>query len=501
MTDDKTVFKSGCRAATLEFPLEEMFMKCAVDFILTFAEENFLEIDDREMLARSAMAAFSLIREINGQSRASPPLILTVAEREGCLLLNFLNHGMPIIQGGSSGIDGYLKRHQVSPERFDGISVENLGREGQVISLRMSLGKSAIPLSVVEEKADREELTLEEDSIEIRELRDGEEGALSRLFYHVYGYNYINDFIYFPEKVHALIKEGKLISIVGAAPNGRLVGHVGLMRKNDRPLVLEPCLGVTDPHVKSRGLFGRIFQATMERGALLPVSYYFFDFVTNHDLSQRLINRYGCIDMAIFLACQNRNTQAKLSDLGIGMDPKGTDRYSILYSVIPRVKNPFGREVFLPNNLGQMLGFLLEPLEMRWMPCPRFSILASEGAYTLSREPAQQMAMFDCAQPGLSALEGIIKDWQHLEKDGYKYAAVDIPLEASGLGSTHEFLALQGFFPAGFVPHRCSDRLAIRFQTVAPSKLDFSEIIVFSEQGKKLLRLIKDNYERNIPHE
>ena len=68
-------------------------------------------------------------------------------------------------------------------------------------------------------------------------MAPGEEDSLSRLFYLVYGYDYINEFVYYPEKIKAMIEAGDLLSIVAARPNGRLVGHVGLVRRHREPAV------------------------------------------------------------------------------------------------------------------------------------------------------------------------------------------------------------------------------------------------------------------------
>ena len=95
-------------------------------------------------------------------------------------------------------------------------------------------------------------------------MAPGEEDALSRLFYMVYGYDYINEFVYYPEKIKAMIDSGELHSIVAVRPNGRLVGHVGLTRRKREPPVYEAGMGAVDPMLKSRGLFGRLFSKTME---------------------------------------------------------------------------------------------------------------------------------------------------------------------------------------------------------------------------------------------
>ena len=127
----------------------------------------------------------------------------------------------------------------------------------------------------------------------MRGLAPGEEDALSRLFYLVYGYDYINEFVYYPEKIKAMIEAGDLLPIVAARPNGRLVGHVGLVRRHREPAVYEAAMGAVDPMVKSRGLFGQLFAKTMEVVRQTPMQYCFSDCVTNHAFSQRHVAKFG----------------------------------------------------------------------------------------------------------------------------------------------------------------------------------------------------------------
>src|SRR5262249_40993555 len=154
-------------------------------------------------------------------------------------------------------------------------------------------------------------------------------------------------------------------------------------------------LGLVDPLVKSRGLFGRVFDATMERVQAMAMYYCFFDFVTNHDYSQKIIAKYGTCDMALFAGCQRSSTQASLERLGIGSDPEASDRYSLLLSIMPRTPHPFGEEVALPENIGGPLGFLLDPLGIRWVPTPRFAQLSPEGEFKARYHPQQDSAIFD----------------------------------------------------------------------------------------------------------
>lgn len=441
-------------------------------------------------------AALSMVLSAHSGGKSEEFVALEVREIEGRLVIDIFNRGLPILLNGGQDAgfnSAYLPLFREASRHCEKISILNSGRKGQTVSLEFRLAGARTPGPAPAQEPAAASIP-EGEELQVRGLRPGEEEALSRLFYLVYGYDYINETVYDPDKLRALAAAGDLISIVAARPNGRLVGHVGLVRKNKQPPVFEAAMGVVDPALKSRGVFGRLFQKTMEMTDELPMRYCFFDFVTNHELTQRHVGKYGSCDLALFIGCQIRETQARLPKLGLGKDPEA-GRYSLLVSVLPKAEHPFGREISLPENIGGPYGFLLKPLGLSWSPAPRFSALAAGGRYATSCQNAQSAAVFDMEEPGLAAVEGVLQEWRELLREGYQYAAIDIPLDRPGAGPLYDRISSEGFFAAGFIPYRFTDRLGFRFQSLGPTKAAFDAVKVASDPAKKLLKLIRQDYE------
>lgn len=474
----------------IELPASGGFLAPALAFVDSFAEQEGMDKNERKTLTEASRLAIEMVMESSRERDADNRVAVDVFENNGSLTVEVLNRGVPIFLNTRTKLF-----HEFAPQ-LDHLSIENLGRQGQTLVLGKRLGEEALRYrqDAVTGVDPQGEL---QGEIAIRELRPGEEEALSQLFYFVYGYNYINELVYFPERLREKVASGELISIVGALPDGRLVGHVGLYKWNNNPVVYEPCFGVTDPRVKSRGLFSQIFQKTMERVNETPMQYCFFDFVTNHDLSQRFISRYQPCDLSIFIGCQSKATQAKLEKLGLGVDPPEMDRYTLLLSVLPRVPHPFGEDVVLPAGLGETLEFLLKPLNLRWRPAPRFDLLPPGGDYQTHFQAAQNAVVFDLFQPGRQAVEKILREWHQLMRSGYQYVAVEVPLDVPGIGNLYDILAGEGFFIGGFIPYHYGARLGFRFQALGPTKVAWDDIKVYTPDAKRLLALIRQNYERN----
>lgn len=482
------------KAPRVEFPPEERFKASAVQFALSAANALFAGAGSLKALETAVDSALAMVLSAHSGGKSDEPVALEARESEGRLVIDIFNRGVPILLNGGreTGLNAsYLARFQEASRNCEKISVLNSGRQGQIVSLEFRMAA----VSPVSSSAKPVSASIPEGEVlQVRELQPGEEEALSRLFYLVYGYDYINETVYYPEKLKAMISAGDLIPIVASRPNGRLVGHVGLVRKNKTPAVYEAAMGVVDPALKSRGVFGRLFSKTMEKAGEIPMQYCFFDFVTNHELSQRHVAKYGTCDLAVFVGCQTRETQARLGRLGLGKDPDA-DRYSLLVSILPKVERPFGKELCLPENIGGPYGFLLKPLGLSWSPAPRFSALPESGRYATSCQNAQSAVLFDMEEPGHNAVESVLAEWRELMRGGFQYAAIDIPLDRPGAGPLYDRLSSEGFFAAGFVPYRFTGRLGFRFQSLGPTKVAFDSIKVASEPAKKLLKLIRSDYE------
>jgi hypothetical protein len=476
----------------LELAPSALSEKPAVAFVTRYAEGLGMATKDRQHLAAACEAALIAVVRLNAPD-GDEPVRMDLFEEGGRLVVEITNRGVPMTE------DLHL-----AARGLDRVSVENLGRQGQKIVLQKRIGEAHMQQALARPARPPGGAGTGGDgqapsapvAIGLRDLAPGEEALLAQLFHRVYGYSYINEVIYYPEKIGAMLASGHLISIVAADRDGRLVGHVGLVRWGEEPPVYEAALGLVDPGAKSRGLFSRLFERTMERVRATPMQYCFFDFVTNHDRSQKVISRYGTCDMAILVGCQGRETQASLEKLGMGEDPREMDRYSLLFSIIPRVSHPFGREVSLPPGIGEPLSFLLPPLGLTWVPAPRFATLPAGGEYRTHLSPQQRAVRFDMGAPGRAAAGALLADWQRLLRDGYEYAAVDVPVASPGLGNLQDILSGAGFFVAGFLPYHHSDRLAFRFQALGPTRVALDQLKLATPAARRLLDVIRRDCER-----
>ena len=463
----------------LEIPILKQMLNPTIQFIsLAIINDEIDPIQKQEFLENSFDVLNRIIDQNHEASKSSrfkdARVFIEIQRTHSSLQLNFTNSGQPVFQ---SDFD------------TDQLQFKNAGRLGQKVTLNIPLNNpDPVKTKPIEKHSN--------ETTEIRELQNGEEFELSRLFYNVYRYRYINEYVYYPEKLQQMIHEGKLRSFIGLV-DGKICGHVGLLSWNNTPKVYEAALGVVNPEYKNNGLFGKIFKYVHDLKATLPHDYCIYDFVTNHEFSQKLVAKYGYTDMALALGCQVRDTQARLSELGIGEDDDSYDRYSLLIAIATSSSKPFGNEITLPPQIGESTDFILKAIGLKWIPSPRFDLLPKNGNFSLQTSTEQKAAHFDFFLPGLSSIQQIITSTKDLIRNGTQYVSIDFPVRSAGLGQFYDLLALEGFFLAGYVPYRHSDQLALRLQYLAPTKVNFQKIKMFSKAGITILNMVKADYERN----
>lgn len=168
--------------------------------------------------------------------------------------------------------------HEFSPEKFkedlseeglgmyllkqfmDEFSFINHGKAGKETRIFKHLHNRKLEQILDEEetvrvKQEREQEQLPKGSVPftIRPLKANEAVEVSRCAYTSYGYTYVHEAIYYPERVREMNRSGDLISYVAVNENNNeIMSHCGLEREED---ALLPQVGVaaTKPRYRGQG--------------------------------------------------------------------------------------------------------------------------------------------------------------------------------------------------------------------------------------------------------
>jgi hypothetical protein len=238
---------------------------------------------------------------------------LTIREEGGKLEFLIRDHGLPQdvaalekkLNDASIPAANKLAMHWPGADAVDELHWIGYGREGKAIQLIKWLHEEhitdqahAATLAPFDEAAP----LAPEQQYTIRRMLPEEATQVSQLMYRAYGNSYLNDDVYYPERVAALNASNSIISFVAVGADGKLAGHYALERDEPGPVV-EGGQAVVDPAHRGRGLLDRMKDAALAEAKRLELVGVFADAVTAHTRTQQSDVKHGahltCADLAI----------------------------------------------------------------------------------------------------------------------------------------------------------------------------------------------------------
>jgi serine/threonine-protein kinase RsbW len=208
----------------------------------------------------------------------------------------------------------------------DEVQYRNLGREGQEIRILRALPSSeaASPRPVLVPQV--EEQAGKPLSIQIRRMRPAEAAAVSRLAYFAYGYSYLHEHIYDPERVRQLNEENRIESYVAVnGDTGEIVGHCALIPDNLSDM-LEMAIFFVDPAHRRSGCQNAMGTYMVDEVRKRKREGFFGMIVTSHPYSQKACVLHGMGEAALFLSREQPLVMR-------GIKETATARESSLYMV------------------------------------------------------------------------------------------------------------------------------------------------------------------------
>jgi anti-sigma regulatory factor (Ser/Thr protein kinase) len=240
---------------------------------------------------------------------------LTVRDEHGKLVFLVRDFGLP---QDAAALEQHLHDSSVTPadkialhwpgaEVVDEFHWLGFGREGKAIQLVKWLHDDHIAEGASAEDPNLKPFTDEAplappQEYTIRRMRPEEAIQVSQLIYRAYGNSYLNDDVYYPDRVAALNAKNINLSFVAVGADGRLAGHYALERDEPGPIA-EGGQAVVDPGHRGRGLLDRMKDAALDEARRMELVGVFADAVTAHTRTQQSDLKHGahltCADLAI----------------------------------------------------------------------------------------------------------------------------------------------------------------------------------------------------------
>ncbi|MDQ3815767.1 MAG: ATP-binding protein [Armatimonadota bacterium] len=372
----------------------------------------------------------------------------------------------------------------------------NHGRSGKELRL-----VKYRPDTDVREEAEQEQLAqfksdeplAPEQEYTIRRLQPDDAVGVARIIYRTYGYTYLHEDCYHPERLARLNETGELVSIVAVDASGEVVGHYALERPG-MTKVAERGMAVVSPAHRGRDLMQRMRVCLEEEARRVGLIGSYSQAVTHHTYSQRVNEEFGSHVCGIILAGSPRTLvfkQWKSEEL-----PQRIS-WVIYYDY---VTPPAPAVVYAPAHHREILQRIYAGVgaSVEFAEPPAGDNAPDEyGEISVSYDPGMDSGMIRVKKVGADSDVEVRRARRDLcEVAGAEAVYLHLPLSQPGTPELCRAVEEEGFFFSGLGPQFAADGdvLVLQFLNVEP--FDTGLVKLASPFAQELLEYMAGERER-----
>ncbi len=376
---------------------------------------------------------------------------------------------------------------------MDEFSFHNLGKEGKETRLFKHLGYKAIQnilenneLKNIEKEKKLEPLPKGSVKYNVRRIKSDEAVEVSKCAYSSYGYTYVNEDVYYPDRVRKLNKNGDLISFVAVKEDGEIIAHAALERERDRQV---PQLGIaaTKPRYRGQGCMNALNTLMIEEAEKRKFMGIYARGITTHFYSQKSIEKYGLKPSALLISS---GLERKYKEI----EQKKIQRESVVI-LFKYLNYPKGLKIYPPKkhrdfiiNLYNNISGKPEVLTSK----PDMNLPSIPGKITVNTQPSSLTSDIFVYQYGNNTLHEIQKTLTKLCLDRIETIYLYLPLSLPHTAQLAPEFEEMGFFIAGIKPG--SDHSdTIIFQYLNNFVIDYDLLKFSSDESKEIMKWVRKN--------
>jgi N-acetylglutamate synthase-like GNAT family acetyltransferase len=324
------------------------------------------------------------------------------------------------------------------------------------------------------------------DAIEVRAATPEDAEAIAQLLYENYHLSYVHADFYRPRYLMAVLESGALVSTI-ALHEGRVIGHHALMPLGGVPSA-ETGAAVVHSAYRGLGIFGRLFEHTLDAASVRGLASVFGDAVTIHPFSQRAERSHGYRETALQLGMVPAQTTMR----GFGGEGPGR-RTATLRSYRPLDQRP--RQAALPAPYRELLGSVYANVglanEARTAP-------ASEGeAVTVNVDDPRALGFLRLRRWDGEAGAALKRAVRHLLSRHVDVVYADIDLvTVEEVDEATAALNELGFFAAGLALDGPDGHDHFRLQLLDSEQIELEQIVCDSTFAADLQRRVLEDKAR-----
>lgn len=376
----------------------------------------------------------------------------------------------------------------------DAVEFHNLGSRGKetviVKYLPADTVTSAPPAEAAPLEAPDQVPVVERVPLEIGPLRPEQAIEVCRCIFDAYRYTYVNEHLYYPDRVVALNESGDMVSAVATAPDGEVAGHAALVFPEDSHEVADLAVVATKAKFRGQSIARRLGEYLDAEALARGLHGLFIEEVTVHTFTQKFCHRMGFVDTGFLLAY----SPATMTFQGIA-EETGARRSMILgfkYLTEPQVTR-----VYAPKRHRETIARIYERLGVK-VEFAALSRAAHRGEPRLyvSVNPRRAVATVRIPTYGRDLPQHIRSEVLRQLRDNVVVVNVYLDLSTPGTGRVAAALEEAGFLFTGILPGgRSGDWLIMQY--LGGALVDYDSIQVEDDATRELLATIR----AGDPHE
>ncbi len=372
----------------------------------------------------------------------------------------------------------------------DKVEWVNHGTEGKEFRLSFELPQRDIITLLKEKKQENPPVVaVRAEDIEIRLFRETDAIKIARTIYRAYGYSYPNEDLYYPERIAALNKSGKLISVVCYdKKQNEVVGHYALERP-DLGRVAESGQAVVSPGYRGFHLMNKMRVLLEQKATALQLEGIVSQPVTTHVFSQKVNESFGSLPCGFSFGLVPRKLSFRQISTSL------SQRESCLLYFKPRKKRL--RRLFLPDRHQAILEKTYAILGIDFEQGKASGMPKAEKNGVLSNYYAGWgFGVITVSHPGQNSFGAVKQAFYNLLFTlKAEVIFLFISLETADISELVEQVEREKFFFCGIAPSLLNGKDAIRFQYLNGT-IDSSKINIYGEKAKEIFGYILKEKER-----
>ncbi|MDD3609141.1 MAG: ATP-binding protein [Halothiobacillaceae bacterium] len=381
----------------------------------------------------------------------------------------------------AAGLSAFLLKHAVDRYRL-----VNAGKEGYRVELEWFLPHRHV--TEIDDAGEYIGTELVPPPVDIlRAMDENEALQLARLLYRSYGYSYVNEDFYYPERIRARLGDGRLRSWVAVTGEGRLVGHVALMRGRADDPAVEWGVAAVDPLWRGGGLLKRLLAAALDDVQVREAQVVFAHAVTTHPYTQRACLDFGFSVTALLLGFAPALQFRQISDASVRRESTFIALRACRPLPVQVVYLP-ARHAATLHRLAQAAGMILTEAGSR--PLAPVTGLTRFASQIIS---ALNVATLDIQSIGADHVEALSRECRRLCRERVDVIYLSVDLADPQAPTLIEAAESEGFFLAGFTPWMPKPH-SLTLQYLNNLEIDFASLQSAGELAQWLKQRVMDEW-------